>query len=107
MTDAIIGRQENQIEAFDWGLYAALVRKRRKDMGYKRAKDFAPIANMSRDTLYKIEQAKQVPSATVFMALNMALWGDLLPRMIADLCVRRVQGEAAETGCATIGQDAE
>lgn len=77
---------------FDWSLYGLLVRKFRTDMGYKNAEDFADTiwrrtrVEVSRTSLYKIEQGKQAPSAEQFMAINMALGGAIDFEEITNLC---------------------
>ncbi len=79
-------------KVFDWGLYGALVRKARTDLGYRKAEDFADSiwrrtrVKVSRDTLYKIEQGRQVPDGNQFMAINMALSGTRFFPWITNLC---------------------
>lgn len=84
--------RETEDVLFDWGTYGALVRKCRTDLGYKKAEDFARSiwrrtrVEVSRDTLYKIEQGRQVPDANQFMAINMALSGTRFFTWLTDLC---------------------
>jgi len=90
-------------QAFDWGLYAALIRKRRKDLGYKTAKAFSDFICMrtrvkvSEQTLYKIESGKQIPNANVFFALNLASFGTLFPMVQLDMCMCPEWREIDET----------
>lgn len=83
---------ESEVEVFDWKLYGSLVRRVRMNLGYKKAEDFAASiwrrtrVKISRDTLYKIEQGRQVPDAAQFMAINLALSGTKFYPWITDLC---------------------
>ena len=78
---------------FDWSLYGMLVRKHRAKKGYKKAEAFSETiwrrtrVDVSRDTLYKIEQGRQVPSAEQFMAINMALFGAPFNDDLLHLCM--------------------
>lgn len=78
---------------FDWGLYGMLIRKRRIDIGYKKAEFFAKSiwrrarVAISRDTLYKIEQGRQIPDALQFMGINMALYGVPFSEEVMQLCM--------------------
>ena len=80
---------------FDWGLYGMVVRKRRIELGYKKAEYFAASIwrrtrfDISRDSLYKIEQGKQVPTGTQVLAINMALYGHPFPDELFDICATR------------------
>lgn len=66
----------------DWALYGLLVRKHRIDSGFRKVEDFSRVIwrrtrfYLSRDTLYKIEQGRQIPDSSQFMALNLALFGN-------------------------------
>lgn len=77
---------------FDWCLYGALVKNWRNRKGYKTAESFSETiwrrtrANVSRDSLYKIEKGKQVPDAVQFMAINMSLFGNPFPGKLVDAC---------------------
>lgn len=90
---------------FDWALYGALVRKERIRLGYRRAEDFAASiwrrtrVDVSRDTLYKVEQGRQVPDALQFMAINMALGFDPFFGRVVDMCISsewRIASEARD-----------
>lgn len=87
---------------FDWSLYGLLVRKFRTDMGYKKAEDFAATiwrrtrVEVSRDSLYKIEQGRQVPSAEQFMAINIALGRAIDFTEITDICKSKEWKEIIE-----------
>ncbi len=77
---------------YDWELYGLLLRKRRIDMGFKKAEDFASTiwrrtrVKLTRDMLYKFEQGRQVPDGTQFMALNLVVSGNLFAPDISNLC---------------------
>lgn len=79
-------------DPFDWTLYSALIRKDRKDRGYRTAASFSETiyrrtrVSISRDTIYKIEQGKQTPDALQFMAINISLYKTPLPKRVTDLC---------------------
>ena len=78
-------RQGESCELFDWPLYGALVRHHRTKAGIKTAAAFSDAvyertrAKVSRDSIYKIEQGRQVPDAMQFMAINLALFGEVWP----------------------------
>ena len=78
---------------FGWSLYGMLVRKHRADKGYKKAEAFSETiwrrtrVDISRDTLYKIEQGRQIPNAEQFMAINMALFGAPINDDLLHLCM--------------------
>lgn len=84
--------KEEPLEAFDWGLYSALIRKDRKDLGYRTADAFSATVYrrtrivISRDSVYKIEQGKQIPDALQFMAINISLYKEPLPSRVIELC---------------------
>lgn len=84
---------EDAEPAFDWQLYGLLVRKERIRIGYRRAEDFAASiwrrtrVEVSRDTLYKVEQGRQIPDALQFMAINMALGFDPFLGKVVDMCI--------------------
>ena len=84
---------KDQFVPFDWSLYGTLIRKRRIDLGYKKAEAFTQSiwrrtrVAISRDTLYKIEQGRQTPDATQFMAINIALGGDPFFPWATSLCL--------------------
>lgn len=91
---------------FDWSLYGMLVRKHRAEKGYKKAEAFSETiwrrtrVDISRDTLYKIEQGRQVPNAEQFMAINMALFGAPINDDLLHLCMsaewRSISNEEAD-----------
>ena len=80
---------------FDLELYGAKCRKRRQDLGYKTADAFAASvrrrtdASITRDILYKIEQGRQEPGASLFLALNLSLWGDPFPFEAIGECLSK------------------
>lgn len=79
-------------EMFDTQLYGLLIRKKRIDMGYRKAEDFAKTVyrrtrvRITRDMLYKIERGKQVPDCVQFMALNIVLTGRPIPGEFIEIC---------------------
>ena len=66
-------------ELFDWTVFGALIRNKRKKKGYKTAEEFSQTIynrtrfNISAETLYKIEGGKQVPNAMQLMAICMSV----------------------------------
>ena len=90
--DILLENRDDSFDAFDWSLYSALVRKDRKDKGFKTAEAFSATiyrrtrVNISRDSVYKIEQGKQTPDALQFMAINIALYNEPMPHRITSLC---------------------
>ena len=84
-SEEIAASDEGGIPVIDWGLYGMMVRRARTRAGYKRAADFASSVylrtrvNISRDTLYKIEQGRQEPNGTQLAALNLSLFGEAFP----------------------------
>lgn len=85
----------DEIGLFDWTLYGMLCRKRRNDLGYKTAEAFAKSVwrrtrlQLTRDILYKIEQGRQTPDAEQFIALNLSLWGEILPDEVIRICASK------------------
>lgn len=77
---------------FDYALYGLLVRKGRIDLGFKKAEDFSEAVwrrtrvRITKDMLYKIEQGRQVPDTTQFMALNLVLSGTPFNEAISSMC---------------------
>jgi len=86
-------KPEQDFQPFDWALYGMLVRRKRLDLGFRKAEEFAASiwrrtrVHISRDTLYKIEQGNQIPDAEQFMAINLALGRVLFDAPTADLCL--------------------
>ena len=76
---------DDEFEAFDWNFYGAIVKNARKRQGYKTAQSFSDTIwrrtryAVSRDSVYKIEQGRQVPDAMQFMAINIALFKEPFP----------------------------
>ena len=89
----------DEIGLFDWALYGMLCRKRRNDLGYKTAEAFAKSVwrrtrlQLTRDILYKIEQGRQTPDAMQFMALNISLWGQIMPYDVIQMCASKEFGQ--------------
>lgn len=85
----------NDFQQFDWALYGMVIRKRRLELGYKKAEHFARSVwrrtrfDISRDSLYKIEQGKQVPTGMQVLALNMSLFGSPFPEELFEICASR------------------
>ena len=84
--------KEEQNSLFDWSLYGALVKNARRKMGYKTAEAFSATIwrrtryHISKDTLYKIEQGKQMPDAAQFMAISLVLEKSFYPASIGGIC---------------------
>ena len=81
-------------ESFDFTSWSSLIRTKRKKKGFDNASEFAIYVflltrvDIATQTYYKIEQGKQEPSVSQFMAINLALYGDFMPpKNIFDLCV--------------------
>ncbi|MEG1827730.1 MAG: hypothetical protein RRZ85_06235 [Gordonibacter sp.] len=95
---------------FDWALYGMVVRKRRIELGYKKAEHFAASMwrrvrfAISRDSLYKIEQGKQVPTGTQVLAINMALYGQPFPAELFDICAMPAWKSMARNARAAIDE---
>ena len=68
---------------FNWSLYGAMVHHLRKRKGIKNIADFSRTiyrfthCEVNKDVLARIEQGRQVPTATQFMALNLFLFGKI------------------------------
>ena len=75
----------------NWSKYGALVRYERRKHHCKTAGMFSDIVSkqagvsISRDTIYKIEQGRQVPNAEQFMAINLVLFGKVWPDDVKEL----------------------
>lgn len=76
---------ENDFEPFDWDIYGAIVRMTRRKRGYKNFQQFSdaiyrrtrkPIAP---NVLKRIEQGRQEPTASQFMAINLSLFKEFAP----------------------------
>lgn len=84
---------------FDWSMYGLLARARGRYLGARTANERAKLVrsktrcSISEFALYRIERGVQVPSAEQFMAINLALFGSVLPRTL-DCCF--LLKEAAE-----------
>jgi hypothetical protein len=98
------GANPGAFEVIDWSLYSVLVRNDRRAMGYKKAEEFSASiwrrtrVTVTQETLYKIEQARQVPDTKQFMAINIALYGSPLPERVMDTCVSKEWRQIAEAG---------
>ena len=75
-------------------VWAALVRNRRKKMGFDRAEDFTEMLwlttrlNISPQTLLKIERSEQEPSITQFMGINLFIFGNVFPsKEMMQICL--------------------
>ena len=68
---------------FNWSLYGAMVHHLRKRKGIKNIADFSRTiyrfthCEVNKDVLARIEQGRQVPTATQFMAINLFLFGKI------------------------------
>lgn len=102
---------DNEETMFDWSVYGALIRRARMDLGYRKAEEFSRSiyrrtrVKVSRDTLYKVEQGRQVPDAIQFMAINMALSGDPFYRKLTGMCMSSEWAKIAEHGQTYIPND--
>lgn len=87
------GTNDNRRGDFDWALYGSVLRAARaKKLGFKKGEEFAKRIEaeglkMSKETLYKIEQGKQIPNAAQFIALNLIVFGESAPEKVMDLCM--------------------
>lgn len=87
------GSSPGGFRAFDWSIYSVLVRNDRRAMGFRRAEDFSASIwrrthyNVSQETIYKVEQGRQVPDAMQFIAINLALYGEPYPQRVVENCV--------------------
>ena len=90
------------VKSFDWVLYGAIVRSERGKAGCKTTADFSAMLyrrtrlEVSKDALYRIEQGRQQPTTEQFMAINLALFGELYPRFgssVLDSCPSRKWAE--------------
>lgn len=89
---------EENVRPFDLVLYGAIVRSERGKAGCKTTADFSAMIyrrtrlEVSKDALYRIEQGRQQPTLEQFMAINLALFGELYPRLgssVLDSCPSR------------------
>lgn len=95
---SIIPTDEPQIkdfEPFDYGIWGAIVRKRRKEMNYN-AEQFTEFLELSTrikihpQTYYKIEQGNQTPSHAQYMAINLAVFDDVEPpQEVKQMCLSK------------------
>lgn len=98
------GTQPEAFKVIDWSLYSVLVRNDRRAMGFKKAEEFSATiwrrarVKVTQETLYKIEQARQIPDTKQFMAINIALYGSPLPQRVVDTCLSREWRQIAEAG---------
>lgn len=66
----------------DYGLLGALLRHKRQQIGFKRAEDFAKAITelvgypVSKETIYKVESARQRPSIDLYLAMMRVLEPD-------------------------------
>jgi hypothetical protein len=71
------------LNKLNWALYGTLVRSKRRSLNYKKASSFVDKiltetgVGIKSDVLYRIEEGRQYPTATQFMAINMTLDGTL------------------------------
>ena len=95
---SIIPTDEPQIkdfEPFEYGIWGAIVRKHRKEMGYNAEQftEFLELATRIKihpQTYYKIEQGKQIPSHAQYMGVNLAVFDDIEPpQEVMQMCLSR------------------
>ena len=90
----IIEKNEEKFEPVDFDLWALCIRKKRREKGFEKARDFVIYlqfqtrTKLNLQSYYKIEQGKQEPTLTQFMAINLVLFGDFQPsNEIMQLCI--------------------
>lgn len=88
-------------DLFDWTVFGALIRNKRRKKGYKTAEEFSKtIYNRTRftisaETIYKIEGGKQVPNAMQLMAICMSVsWSPQIGDLFA-VCASNEWNEVA------------
>jgi hypothetical protein len=87
------GGVSGEFVPFDWSLYGVLIRNDRRAMGFERVQDFSASLwrrthyKVTQETLYKVEQGRQVPGTMQFMAINIALYGEPLPSRVVEACM--------------------
>lgn len=97
------GAPPGGVPPMDWSLYSVLVRSDRRAMGFKRAEDFSASiwrrtrVKITQETLYKVEQGRQVPDTMQFMAINVALYGEPFPARVLDTCLSQDWKDIAES----------
>lgn len=85
MSEDMKEEQEQEFIPYDLDLWRMHVRNQRKKMGYDKATHFVQTLwlrtriKINVQTFYKIEQGKQEPSITQFMAINLALFNNEIP----------------------------
>lgn len=91
---------------YDWDLFGALMKLERKKLFITSTAELSEEIylntrkRISKDTLYRIEQGKQVPNAEQFMAINLTLFGSLIPGEFSNMhtCLSEEWRECAGGG---------
>ena len=82
----------------DWEIYGSLIRAYRKKAGYEDIVSFSYALKLrigliiSKDALYRIEQGRQAPTAEQFVAINIVLFDNALPKFITELFPKSKDG---------------
>lgn len=91
------------VASIDMELYGMLVRRARLNLGYRRGDDFVAAlqyhtgVSISKDTLYRIETAKQEPSINFILAMNLMEGKGVLDMKLIDMCVPMEWKESADS----------
>lgn len=87
---------EEELEpSIDLFLYGALIKKKRLDLGYRKAEDFVDAMKIktgyevSKDILYRMEAGKREPTINFLIAFNMMCGKPLLDSSILEMCLPR------------------
>lgn len=74
-------------ELLDLGLFGALIRHTRSEVGFKTAEEFANAITevvgypVSKETIYKIESGKQEPKLSLYIAMKRVLYPYVEPKL--------------------------
>lgn len=74
-------------ELLDLGLFGALIRHARSEVGFKTAEEFANAITavvgypVSKETIYKIESGKQEPKLSLYIAIKRVLYPYVEPKL--------------------------
>lgn len=94
------GEELDSFEPIDYELWSTFVRSKRKKMGYISVTRFVKTVFLrtrvyiKEQSYYKIEQGRQKPTTNQFFALNLVVFGTLLPP--ADIMAHAVSDEWKE-----------
>lgn len=84
--------ETEETTSFEKGIYGALLRNRRMELGYRKAEDFIEDLHLigcdvSRAALYRIERGEQEPPINFFLASNLILCGQLNSLDLINPCI--------------------